>query len=79
MERAKYWNCLPGYTSSFASAFYKADMEDIPSYSPSCSVNVDDFGDKNHYVTKTLGLWGYDLSEDSPSRNLVNHTRWTKW
>lgn len=78
-QKAKYWNCLPRYTSSFASAFYKADMEDTPCYCSSASTSVDDFGDKNHYVTKTLGLWGYDLSEYSPNRELHNHTLWTKW
>lgn len=77
-QKAKYWDYLPRYTSSFASAFYKADMSDDP---VSCSGMdfVDMYPDKEHYETKTLGLWGYDLSEYSPSRELFKHTRWTKW
>lgn len=78
-QKAKYWDYLPRYTSSFASAFYKVDMSAVPFYCSSASTDVDDFGDKNHYVLKTLGIHGYDLSEYSPSRELCKHTRWTKW
>lgn len=78
-QKAKYWDYLPRYVHSYASALSKADMSANPYYSPSAEGLVDEYGDKNHYVTKTLGIWGYDLSEDSPSRDLFNHTRWTKW
>lgn len=77
-QKAKYWDYLPRYTSSFASAFSKAGMSSDP---VSCQGMdyVDMYPDKEHYETKTLGLWGYDLSEYSPSRELYKHTRWTKW
>lgn len=78
-QKAKYWDYLPRYASSGASFLRKADMSAVPFYCSSASTDVDDFGDKNHYVTKTLGLWGYDLSEYSPNRELHNHTLWTKW
>ena len=75
-QKAKYWDYLPRFVHNDVSSLNKAHMSDNPRYDTG---SVDEYDDKNHYVTKTLGLWGYDLSEDSPSRNLVNHTRWTKW
>lgn len=78
-QKAKYWDYLPRFVHNGASSLSKADMSDKPYYSSSAEGLVDEYGDKNHYVTKTLGLWGYDLSEYSPSRELCKHTRWTKW
>ena len=74
-QKAKYWDYLPRYVHSYASALSKADMSD----NPVSRLGVDVYPDKEHYETKTLGLWGYDLSEYSPSRELCKHTRWTKW
>lgn len=68
------------YLGSSASAFSKADMSGDPKYDSVYSVvHADGYGDKEHYETKTLRLWGCDLSEDSPIRELCKHTRWTKW
>lgn len=79
-QKAKYYNCLVGYLGSFDSTFCKVDMAEDPRYNSVYSiVHADGYGDKEHYETKTLGLWGYDISEYSPSRELYKHTRWTKW
>ncbi len=78
-QKAKYWDYLPRYVHNGASALSKADMSANPYYSPSAEGLVDEYGDKNHYVTKTLGIWGYDLSEYSPCRELIKHTSWEKW
>ena len=66
------------FVGSMDSAMSKAEMAENPIYSPDFG-HADMYPDKNHYETKTLGLWGYDLSEYSPSRELCKHTRWTKW
>lgn len=76
-QKAKYGYFLPRYTSA-GSAFRKADMADDPISCQSMDY-VDMYPDKNHYETKTLRLWGCDLSEDSPIRELCKHTRWDKW
>ena len=76
-QKAKYGYFLPRYTSA-GSALSKADMADDPISCQSMDY-VDMYPDKNHYETKTLRLWGCDLSEDSPIRELNSHTKWQKW
>lgn len=76
-QKAEYWYYLPRYTES-GSALRKAGMSDDPISCRSMDY-VDMYTDKHHYETKTLRLWGCDLSEDSPIRELYKHTRWNKW
>jgi len=79
-QKARYSNCLVDYLGSFDSTFCKVNMAENPGGNSVYSIGyADGYGDKEHYETQTLGIWGYDLSEYSPSRELYKHTRWTKW
>lgn len=69
--------------SSYVShCLYKKDLAIIPYYScgdKDCSTNLDDYGDKNHYSSKTLKLYGYDTSKNAPNRIWNNHIEWERW
>lgn len=69
--------------SSYVSdCLYKKDLAIRPYYScgdKDCSTNLDDYGDKNHYSSKTLKLHGYDLSPNAPNRIWNNHIEWERW
>lgn len=69
--------------SSYVSdCLYKKDLAIRPYYScgdKDCSTNLDDYGDKNHYSSKTLKLHGYDLSPNAPNRIWNNHIDWDRW
>lgn len=69
--------------SSYVShCLYKNDLEIDPYYSCGnldCSTNLDDYGDKNHYSSKTLKLNGYDTSKNAPNRIWNNHIDWDRW
>lgn len=43
------------------------------------SASLDDYGDKNHYSSKTLKLNGYDTSKNAPNRIWNNHIDWKRW
>lgn len=43
------------------------------------SASLDDYGDKNHYSSKTLKLNGYDTSKNAPNRIWNNHIEWKRW
>lgn len=60
----------------------KNDLVIDPYYScgdKDCSTKLDDYGDKNHYSSKTLKLEGYDLSPNAPNRIWNNHIEWKRW
>lgn len=64
------------------SCFDKNKMSSDPYYRYGmldCSVNIDDYGDKNHYSSKTLKLHGYDLSPNAPNPIWNEHIGWQKW
>lgn len=69
--------------SSYVShCLYKNDLEIDPYYNCGdldCSTNLDDYGDKYHYSSKTLKLNGYDTSKNAPNRVWNNHIEWKKW
>lgn len=69
--------------SSYVSdCLYKKDLAIRPYYScgdKDCSTNLDDYGDKNHYSSKTLKLHGYDTSKNAPNRIWNNHIEWKRW
>ena len=69
--------------SSYVSdCLYKKDLAIRPYYScgdKDCSTNLDDYGDKNHYSSKTLKLHGHDLSPNAPNRIWNNHIDWDRW
>lgn len=69
--------------SSYVSdCLYKKDLAIRPYYScgdKDCSTNLDDYGDKNHYSSKTLKLHGYDTSKNAPNRIWNNHIDWDRW
>lgn len=56
----------------------KYKMNQAPEYTPGTKIYVDDYGDKEHYQTKTLGIWGYS-NDGSPCDRLYKHTCYTKW
>lgn len=65
-----------------SDCLYKKDLATDPYYScgnKDCSTNLDDYGDKNHYSSKTLKLHGYDLSPNAPNRIWNNHIEWERW
>lgn len=69
-------------SSYVSSCLYKKDLAIRPYYScgdKDCSTNLDDYGDKNHYSSKTLKLHGYDLSPNAPNRIWNNHIEWERW
>lgn len=69
--------------SSYVSdCLYKKNLAIRPYYScgdKDCSTNLDDYGDKNHYSSKTLKLHGYDTSKNAPNRIWNNHIGWKRW
>ena len=69
--------------SSYVShCLYKNDLAIDPYYScggNAGSVNLDDYGDKYLYSSKTLKLHGYDLSPNAPNRIWNNHIEWKRW
>lgn len=69
-------------TSYVSNCLYKKDLAIRPYYScgdKDCSTNLDDYGDKNHYSSKTLKLHGYDTSKNAPNRIWNNHIDWDRW
>ena len=69
-------------SSYVSNCLYKKDLAIRPYYScgdKDCSTNLDDYGDKNHYSSKTLKLHGYDLSPNAPNRIWNNHIEWKRW
>ena len=91
-QKAKYGSSVCGgganakpqplFSFYIKSLFSKSKMSADPWYmygQQSCSVAVDDYGDKYQYSTKTLHLWGYDLSKNSPNRIWNEHIQWKKW
>lgn len=69
-------------SSYVSNCLYKKDLAIRPYYScgdKDCSTNLDDYGDKNHYSSKTLKLHGYDLSPNAPNRIWNNHIDWDRW
>lgn len=56
----------------------KYRMNQAPEYTPGTKIYVDDYGDKEHYQTKTLGIWGYS-NANSPCAKLNKHTHYEKW
>lgn len=69
--------------SSYVShCLYKNDLAIDPYYSCGdldCSTNLDDYGDKYHYSSKTLKLEGYDLNPNGPNPTWNRHIRWDRW
>lgn len=69
--------------SSYVShCLYKNDLEIDPYYTcgdKDCSTNLDDYGDKNHYSSKTLKLEGYDLNPNGANPTWNRHIRWDRW
>ena len=69
-------------SSYVSNCLYKKDLAIRPYYScgdKDCSTNLDDYGDKNHYSSKTLKLHGYDTSKNAPNRIWNNHIDWKRW
>lgn len=69
-------------SSYVSNCLYKKDLAIRPYYScgdKDCSTNFDDYGDKNHYSSKTLKLHGYDTSKNAPNRIWNNHIEWKRW
>ena len=69
-------------SSYVSNCLYKKDLAIDPYYScgmSDCSINLDDYGDKNHYSSKTLKLNGYDVSPNAPNRIWNNHIEWERW
>ena len=70
---------MSGYVSD---CLYKNDLAIDPYYScgdKDCSTNLDDYGDKYHYSSKTLKLEGYDLNPNGPNPTWNRHIRWDRW
>lgn len=69
-------------SSYISDCLYKKDLAIRPYYScgdKDCSTSLDDYGDKNHYSSKTLKLNGYDVSKNAPNRIWNNHIEWKRW
>ena len=65
-----------------SDCLYNKDLATDPYYScgdKDCSTNLDDYGDKYHYSSKTLKLNGYDTSKNAPNRIWNNHIEWKRW
>lgn len=69
--------------SSYVShCLSKNDLVIDPYYScgdKDCSTKLDDYGDKNHYSSKTLKLEGYDLNPNGANPTWNRHIRWDRW
>ena len=69
-------------TSYVSHCLTKNKMAARPYYHGSmldCSIYIDDYGDKNHYSSKTLKLHGYDLNPNGPNPTWNRHIQWEKW
>ena len=69
-------------TSYVSHCLTKNKMAARPYYHGSmldCSIYIDDYGDKNHYSSKTLKLHGYDLNPNGPNPTWNRHIQWKKW
>lgn len=69
-------------TSYVSHCLAKNKMAARPYYHGSmlnCSTYIDDYGDKNHYSSKTLKLHGYDLNPNGPNPTWNRHIQWKKW
>lgn len=65
-----------------SDCLYKKDLATDPYYScgnKDCSTNLDDYGDKYHYSSKTLKLHGYDLNPNGANPTWNRHIQWKKW
>lgn len=72
----------PMLTSYIDSCFKKNKMSSDPYYrygELSCSIAVDDYGDKNHYRIDTLKLNTSNRSDNAPNVVWNKHIGWTKW
>lgn len=84
----KYFSWSKSKRISYANSHYepymgstlrkKYRMSPIAEFTSGASLHVDDFGDSEHYKTKTLGIWGYS-NDGSPCDRLHKHTRYNKW
>ena len=64
------------------SCFKKNKMSSDPYYrygELSCSIRIDDYGDKNHYRIGTLKLNSSNRSDNSPNVIWNEHIQWKKW
>ena len=69
-------------TSYVSHCLTKNKMAARPYYHGSmldCSIYIDDYGDKNHYSSKTLKLHGYDLNPNGANPTWNRHIQWKKW
>lgn len=69
-------------SSYISDCLYKKDLAIRPYYScgdKDCSTSLDDYGDKNHYSSKTLKLEGYDLNPNGANPTWNRHIRWDRW
>lgn len=91
-QRAKWGSTISsggedGHSLALMSSYighclYKNDLEIDPYYTcgmKHCSTNLDDYGDKYHYSSKTLKLEGYDLNPNGPNPTWNRHIRWDRW
>ena len=91
-QRAKYGSNIVGggangqsyalMTSYIDSCSKKNKMSSDPHYSYgelSCSIRIDDYGDKNHYRIGTLKLNSSNRSDNSPNVIWNEHIQWKKW
>lgn len=69
-------------SSYISHCLSKNDLVIDPYYScgdKDCSTKLDDYGDKNHYSSKTLKLEGYDLNPNGANPTWNRHIRWDRW
>lgn len=91
-QRAKYGSNIVGgganghsyalMTSYVDSCFTKKKMSSDPFYcygELSCSIRIDDYGDKNQYRIGTLKLNSSNRSDNSPNVIWNEHIQWKKW
>lgn len=91
-QRAKWGSTISsgganGHSYALMSCYvsdclYKKDLAIDPYYScgdKDSSSSLDDYGDKNHYSSKTLKLNGYDVSPNAPNPTWNRHIRWDRW
>ena len=78
-EDGRSYALMSSYISHCLS---KNDLVIDPYYScgdKDCSTKLDDYGDKNHYSSKTLKLEGYDLNPNGANPTWNRHIRWDRW
>ena len=91
-QRAKYGSNIVGggangqsyalMTSYVDSCFTRKKMSSDPFYcygELSCSIRIDDYGDKNQYRIGTLKLNSSNRSDNSPNVIWNEHIQWKKW